>query len=66
MATNLQLNDALVSDALRLGGHKSKKDAVNQALIEYTQHLKQKKVKDMFGCVEYDSDYDYKTQRRRS
>ena len=66
MATNLQIDDKLISKAVRLGRHKTKKAAVSQALIEYIQHLEQEKILSMFGTVEYDAEYDYKKQRRRS
>ena len=66
MATNLQIDDKLILKAVKLGGHKTKKAAVSQALIEYIQHLEQKKIFSMFGTVEYDPEYDYKKQRRRS
>ena len=66
MATNLHIDDKLISKAGRLGRHKTKKAAVSQALIEYIQHLEQEKILSMFGTVEYDAEYDYKKQRRRS
>jgi Arc/MetJ family transcription regulator len=65
MATNLQIDDKLILKAVRLGGHKTKKDAVSKALIEYIQHFEQEKILSMFGTVEYDPEYDYKEQRRR-
>jgi Arc/MetJ family transcription regulator len=65
MATNLQIDDKLILRAVRLGGHKTKKDAVSKALIEYIQHFEQEKILSMFGTVEYDPQYDYKEQRRR-
>ena len=65
MATNLQIDDRLIDEAVRLGGHKTKKAAVTQALIEYTRHLQQLKVLSLFGTVDFDPDYDYKTQRAR-
>ncbi|MBC2715022.1 MAG: type II toxin-antitoxin system VapB family antitoxin [Desulfobacteraceae bacterium] len=66
MATNLQIDDSLISKAVRLGRHKTKKAAVTQALVEYIEQLEQAKVVSMFGTVEYDPDYDYKEQRRRT
>jgi Arc/MetJ family transcription regulator len=66
MATNLQIDDKLILKAVRLGGHKTKKAAVSQALIEYIQHLEQEKILSIFGTVEFDPEYDYKKQRRRS
>ena len=63
MATNLQIDDKLIEDAVTLGHHKTKKAAVTQALIAYTQHLRQLKVKELFGTIDFDSNYDYKKQR---
>ena len=66
MATNLQIDDDLIVQAVNLGGHKTKKAAVTQALIEYIEHLEQAKILSLFGTVEYDPDYNYKEQRRRA
>jgi len=64
MATNIELNQTLLSKAMRLGGMKTKKEAVNQALSEYVQRREQLKVLDFFGTVDLDPDYDYKKQRK--
>ncbi len=53
------------SEALKLGGHTTKKATVNEALAEYIQRRKQAKVIDLFGSIEFDPKYDYKKQRRR-
>ncbi len=66
MATNLAIDDRLLEEALRIGGHKTKKDTVTEALVEYIQHRQQSKVIDLFGKVEFDPAYDYRRQRRRS
>jgi hypothetical protein len=65
MATNLQLDDQLIDEAVTLGKHRSKKEAVTQALNEYVCHLRQEKILDLFGKVDFDPDYDYKKQRAR-
>jgi hypothetical protein len=65
MATNLGLNDRLVNEAQRVGGHKTKKDAVNAALEEYVRRRKQLKILDLFGKIDFDPSYDYKAERRR-
>ena len=65
MATNLQLDDELIRKALELGGHKTKKEAVNAALKEYTQRREQMKIIELFGTINYDEDYDYKAGRQR-
>jgi Arc/MetJ family transcription regulator len=65
MATNLALDDQLIEEARRAGGHKTKKEAVNAALDEYVQRRKQTKILDAFGTVTFDASYDYKTERKR-
>lgn len=66
MATNLALDDHLIIEAQKLGGHKTKKDAVNQALKQYIQFKKQLRVIKFFGKIEFDSRYNYKKQRKLS
>ena len=63
MATNLQIDDALITKAAKVGGHRTKKSAVTQALVEYIQHHQQQKITTLFGKVDYRPDYNYKKQR---
>jgi Arc/MetJ family transcription regulator len=63
MATNLALDDRLIEEAKLLGGHKTKKDAVTDALKEYICRHKQKKILELFGTLEWDQAYDYKKSR---
>lgn len=65
MATNLAIDDRLLDEALQIGGERTKKDTVTQALREYVQHRKQAHILDLFGKVEFDPGYDHKRQRRR-
>ena len=66
MATNLQIEDRLITKAVKLGGHPSKKAAVTQALTEYIHHLEQEKILSLFGSVTFDPAYNYKKQRARA
>ena len=66
MPTNLAIDDKLLNEAQKVGGHRTKKDTVNEALREYIQRRQQAKVVDLFGTIEFDRSYDYKKQRRRS
>ena len=50
---------------MRAGEHKTKKAAVTQALIEYVQKRNQASVVDLFGTIDFDDDYDYKSERSR-
>jgi Arc/MetJ family transcription regulator len=66
MATNLQLDDRLIAEAAALGNHRTKKAAVTQALTDYVRHLRQERILDLFGKVDFDPGYDYKRQRARA
>jgi len=65
MATNLAIDDKLIVQALKVGHHKTKKEAVNTALREYIAHKKQAEVIGMFGTVDFDEKFDYKAARKR-
>lgn len=65
VATNLAINQELLEEAKKVGGKKTKKDTVNEALAEYIQKRKQKDVFELFGAVDYESSYDYKKERTK-
>ena len=65
MATNLQLDDRLIAEAAVLGKHRTKREAVTQALTDYVHHLRQERILDLFGNVDFDQGYDSKRQRAR-
>jgi len=65
MATNLALDDRLIEEARRSGGHKTKKEAVTAALDEYVRKRKQMRILDAFGTFAFDPSFDYKAERRR-
>ena len=65
MATNLAIDDRLIEEARKTGGHKTKKEAVTTALEEYIRHHKQQEILSDFGTVDFDPAYDYKAARRR-
>jgi Arc/MetJ family transcription regulator len=65
VATNLDLDPALIDEAVRIGGRRTKKEAVTEALREYIARRRQARVTGLFGTIDYDSHYDYKKQRRR-
>ena len=64
MPTNLGIDDRLIEEALRLGQHRTKREAVNAALDEYIRRRKQQAVLRLFGSIQYDEKYDYKRERR--
>lgn len=66
MATNLSIDEALLSEAQKTGGLRTKKETVNQALREFIQRRKQAEVLTLFGQIDIDPEYDYKKARDRS
>lgn len=65
MPTNLAIDDKLIESARRVGGHKTKKEAVTAALEEYVRRRRQAAILELAGKIEYYADYDYKALRRR-
>jgi hypothetical protein len=65
MATYHSIDEDLLSEALKIGGLKSKKDTVNQALKEFIQRRKAVDVIKSFGTIDFDPSYDYKAERYR-
>lgn len=65
MATNLAIEDRLITEAQKAGHHKTKKEAVTMALKEYIARKKQAEIFEVFGTINFAPDYDYKKARQR-
>jgi Arc/MetJ family transcription regulator len=65
MATNLAIDDRLIEEARKTGGHKTKKEAVTTALEEYIRRHRQRRILGAMGTFDFDPTYDYKAERRR-
>lgn len=65
MATNLALDDQLITEAQQAGGHRTKKEAVTAALREYVDRRRRLAILELFGTLELDPEYDHKAERRR-
>ena len=65
MPTNLGIDEKLLAEALQAGGHRTKRETVNEALREYLQRRKRRDFKRLFGTVDFRPDWDYKKARRR-
>jgi hypothetical protein len=65
MATNVHLDEDLIAEAQRFGKHSSKRATIEDALREYIQRRKQLEVIQLFGKIDYDDSYDYKSARHR-
>jgi Bacterial antitoxin of type II TA system, VapB len=66
VATPLNINEALLQEALALDDQTTIDALVETALREYIQRRKRLKVLDLFGTIDYDEDYDYKQQRQQT
>lgn len=56
MRTNIVLNEELVAEAMKLSKAHTKKEVVDMALQSFVSQLKRKKMKDLFGKVQWDGD----------
>jgi Arc/MetJ family transcription regulator len=65
MPTNLQIDDRLLAKAQKLGGFRTKKDTVNQALSEFVRRRGQQEITDLFGTVEFSAGFDHKKLRAK-
>jgi hypothetical protein len=65
MPTDLAIDDKLIEEARRTGGHRTREEAVTTALEEYIRRHKQEKILAAFGTVDFDPEYDYKAERHR-
>jgi Arc/MetJ family transcription regulator len=65
MPTNLALDDRLLNEALKLGGHATKKATVTEALEEYILRRKQRGILKLFGKVDFHPDFDREYKRAR-
>lgn len=63
MPTKLAIDDCLIAEAQKLGRHRTKKEAVTAALVEYIQRRKQLDVIGLFGKIDFDENYDHKQER---
>lgn len=65
MATNLDISPKLIDEARRIGKHKSKKDAVTEALKEYIRARRQMRIFELAREIDFDPAYDHKKERSR-
>ncbi len=58
MRTNIHIDDSLMSDAQRLSGAKTKKEAVEQGLKLLVQMHEQQSIRQLRGKLQWDGDLD--------
>ena len=56
--TNIELDDKLVNEAMKLTNKKTKKDIVNYAIEELVRKLKRKNILELEGKVEWIDNLD--------
>ena len=65
MATNLSIDPQLIDMAQKVSGERTKKAAVTKALQEFIARRRQKRLLDLFGKLEWEKNYNYKSERSR-
>lgn len=65
MPTNLAIDPRLLEKALMVSGEKTKKAAVTKALTEFIARREQRRILELFAKLEWDPDFDYKSERSR-
>lgn len=66
MRTNIDLDDELVQDALRLSRATTKKELIHLALRELVENRKRLSLLDLDGAIEFAEGYDYRQMRRKT
>jgi Arc/MetJ family transcription regulator len=65
MPTNLQIDDSLLAKAQQVGGFRTKKETVNNALKEFVRRRQQKDIATLFGRIDFAPDFDHKKLRAK-
>jgi Arc/MetJ family transcription regulator len=63
MRTNIDIDDALIDEVMKVANVKTKKEAVHLALQEFLKAKKKKDLFDLAGKIAFDESYDYKALR---
>jgi Arc/MetJ family transcription regulator len=63
---SVEVDAALLEEAVRLGNHRTKREAATAALREYVKLKLRLGLLELVGKIDFDPTHDYKTDRRRS
>ena len=63
MRTNIVLDESLVKEAMKLSRTKTKKELVNQALMEFVENRRRLNLTDLAGKIKFAKDYNHKALR---
>ena len=64
MRTNIDLDDTLVDEAMKVSGAKTKKEVVDIALRALIKARTRKDLLDLVGHIDIDPEFDHKKARR--
>lgn len=64
MRTNIDLDDELIKEAMRLAGVTTKKEVVHLALHEFVRARKKKNLLDLAGRIHFRRGFDHKKLRK--
>lgn len=48
----------MVAEAVKLGRHKTKREAVGAAVAEYVRRRRQARIEELYGAIEYPEDWN--------
>lgn len=60
MITNIDIDEAVVAEAMKLSGARTKREVVDRALREMVARAKRPSIRELFGVGGIDPDYDPK------
>ena len=60
MITNIDIDETVVAEAMRLSGARTKREVVDRALREMVARAKRPSIRELFGIGGVDPDYDPK------
>ena len=63
MRTNIDLDEKIMSEALRLSKAKTKKELIHQALREFVENRRRLNLLDLEGKIKFAEGYDHKRMR---
>lgn len=58
MRTNIEIDDALMAEAMAVGGYTTKRETVEAALRLLARRKRQASALDLFGTVDWEGDLD--------
>jgi Arc/MetJ family transcription regulator len=63
MQTNIEINDELMQEAMKLADIDTQKEMVELALTEFVKQRKRLSLADLVGKIQFAEGYDYKEAR---